>query len=244
LERLVRDQVLQLMTPARLELSLRAIETCERERAALEKNWQLRLERARQEAERAYRQYNAVEPENRLVARSLERLWEEKLLAQRHLEEEHQRFAQARPVRLTAAERAAIERLASDLPALWQSPHTAVDDRRQVMRLLLERVIVWTTAGSPTLQVQLHWIGGVITEHQTTRTIGAWQHLADLPELLHDIRQRRDAGQSSTQIATALNAQGQRTPRGRTYTAATIRQLLSRSAPRRRKGKGGRRRRR
>ena len=240
LERLVREQVMQLMTPAGLELSLRAIEACEHERATLERNWQLRLERARPEAEGAYRQYNAVEPEHRLVARSLERVWEEKLLTQRHLEEEHDRFAQTQPVRLTAAERAQIEQLAINLPALWNSPRTSIDDQRQVIRLLLERVTVWTAAPGPTLQVQLHWIGGVVTEHQVTRTVAAWKQLSDLPELLQHVRQRREAGRSSAQIAQEMNAQGKRTPRGQPFTAETIRQLLSRTAQRKRTKKGRR----
>ena len=104
LEELVRDQVLEVVTPAGLELSRRAAQECQRERAALDRQWRLRLERAAQEADRAFRQYNAVEPENRLVARTLERQWEEALLAQRSLEEEYHRFQQAQPVQLSAAE--------------------------------------------------------------------------------------------------------------------------------------------
>jgi Recombinase/Recombinase zinc beta ribbon domain len=240
LERLVHEQVLQVMTPAGLELSLHAVEACERERATLENHWRLRLERARLEADRAFRQYNAVEPENRLVARTLERAWEEKLLTHRQLEEEHHRFVQSQPVRLSAAERAQIETLATNLPALWNSPQTSILDQRQVIRLLLERVTVWTSARSQTLKVHLHWMGGVVTEHEVTRTVGGWKHLAELPQLLEQVRQGRDAGWSSAQIAQELNAKGKRTPRGRPFTAATIRQLLSRSAPRPRRKKRGR----
>lgn len=243
LEQLVREQVLEVMTPAGLELSLRAVEACERERAAIEKNWQLRLERARQEAQRAFRQYNAVEPENRLVARSLERAWEDKLQAQRQLEEEHHRFEQTRPMRLSAAERGQIEALAVNLPVLWDSPRTSIDDRRHVVRLLLQRVTVWTSVSSPILKAHLHWIGGVVTEHETTRTLASWTQRADLPELLNGVRQARAAGQSSRQIADELNAAGERTPHGQPFTAASVRQLLSRSARRkpkktRRKPKG------
>src|SRR5439155_717232 len=82
--------------------------------------------RACQDTDRAFRQYNAVEPENRLVARTLERKWEEALLGQRALEEEYARFQQTQPTRLSAAERAQIERLAQDLPAVWQAPGTSV----------------------------------------------------------------------------------------------------------------------
>lgn len=240
LERLVREQVLQVVTPASLELSFRAIESCERERATLEKSWQLRLERARLETTRAYRQYDAVEPENRLVARSLERIWEEKLLTQKHLEEEHHRFVQSQPVRLSAAERAQIEALALDLPALWDSPQTSIVEQRQMLRLLLERATVWTEASNPTLKVHLHWIGGSVTEHQVTRTVATWKQRADLHELLERVCRAREAGQNSAQIAEEMNAQGERTPRGQPFTATTIRQLLSRTAKKNRRKKAGR----
>lgn len=112
LERLVGELVVEMLTPAGLEVSHRAAEECQRQRAALDHQWQLRLERARQDAARAFRQYNAVEPENRLVARTLEQRWEEALLAQRALEEEYDRFRREQPVRLSAAEHAAIATLA------------------------------------------------------------------------------------------------------------------------------------
>jgi DNA invertase Pin-like site-specific DNA recombinase len=235
LERLVREQVLQLMTPAGLELCWHAQEDCERERAALEKGWRLRLERARQDAERAFRQYDAVEPENRLVARNRERAWEEKLETQRQLEEEHHRFLQQKPLRLSAAERVQIEALATDLPTLWNSPKTSIADQRQVMRLLLDRVVVYSLATSPLLKVQLHWIGGVVTEHQTTRALASWKQLPNLAELLEQVRQLRACGQTSGQIAEELNAQGQLTLRGQHFTAANVRQLLSRSPKQKKK---------
>ena len=240
LEELAREQVLRIMTPAGLDLCLRALDSCERERATLEKNWRLRMERARQEADRAFRQYNAVEPENRMVARHLEQAWEEKLKTQRELQEEHDRFARTQPIRLSAQERARIEALATDLPALWNSPQTSIVDQRQVMRLLLEQVRVWPSASSPTLKVHLHWIGGVVTEHEVTRPVKRWTQLPELAELLKQIRRANELGTSSRAIAEELNAQGQRTPRGQPFTAATIRQLLSRtSRKKRRKKRGG-----
>src|SRR5262249_38430721 len=111
LERLVAEQVLQVVRPAALGLSLRAPPGCDRERAALDRQWQQNLERAGHDSARAERQYHAVEPENRLVARTLERRWEEALQSERELKEEYARFRQKQPHHLTAAERAQIETL-------------------------------------------------------------------------------------------------------------------------------------
>lgn len=228
LEQLVAGQILQVVKPASLELSRRAAEECERQRTALDRHWRLRLERARQQADRAARQYNAVEPENRLVARTLEQQWEEALLAQRTLAEEYHRFQQTQPTRLSAAERAQIEALAHNLPALWQAPQTSVTDKRQVVRLLLQRVLVWAPASSQEVRVQLHWTGGTVTEHRVRRPVRAWSQVTDVQALLERVRQDQAAGWTSHRIAAELNATGQRTPRGKPFTAESVRQLRRR----------------
>src|SRR3954466_13654089 len=121
LDHLVATQVLAALEPATLELSLAAADDLAQERARLDRNWQQQVERARYEAERARRQYDAVEPENRLVVRELERHWEDALKDRRRLEEEYARFDRNQPRGLSAGERAPIRALARDLPALWQA---------------------------------------------------------------------------------------------------------------------------
>jgi len=228
LEQLVAAQLLQVVTPASLELSLRAAQDCERQRATLDRHWCLRVERARQAAERAARQYQTVEPENRLVARTLERQWEEALRTQRTLEEEYHRFQQAQPLHLSAAERVQIARLADDLPALWQSPQTAIEEKRQVVRLLLQQVVVWAPASSHEVKVQLHWTGGSVTEHVVQRPVHSWKQRADVAEVRARVQEGQAAGWTAQGIAAALNASGHRTPQGRQFTAESVRQLQAR----------------
>jgi DNA invertase Pin-like site-specific DNA recombinase len=228
LEQLVSALILQVVTPAGLELSVRAAEECERQRTTLDHQWQLRLERVRQETSRAYRQYNAVEPENRLVARALERRWEEAMLAERTLTEEYDRFRQERPVRLSAAERVQIEALAQDLPAVWQSPRTSVEEKRQVVRLLLQRVVVFPSPSSPERRVHLHWSGGTVTEHGITRTVRTWAQLSEAAALWERVQGWRSQKWTARQIAAELNGAGYHTPRGRLFTAESVRQLVAR----------------
>jgi len=104
LDDLVAAQVLAALEPVALELSLAAADDIQQERARLHRNWQQQLERARYQAERAQRQHDAVEPENRLVVRELERRWEEALKEQRRLEEEYARFSRNQPAGLSAGE--------------------------------------------------------------------------------------------------------------------------------------------
>ena len=232
LERLVSELVMELVTPAGLEVSHRAAEECQRQRATLDHQWQLRLERVRQDAARVSRQYNAVEPENRLVARTLECRWEEALVAQRALEEEYDRFRREQPVRLGAAERAEIATLAQNLSAVWQLPQTSVEDKRQIVRLLLQRVVVWASASSQELSVHLHWSTGTVTEHQITRTVGRWEQVADAPVLWQRVQTWQAEGWPARRMAEALNGAGYQTPRGRPFTSESVRQLLARGGPR------------
>ena len=110
--------MLQALEPAALELSLQVAADVEVERQRLQQQWQQRLERVRYEAERACRQYNAVEPENRFVARTLERQWEAALAAEATVQAEYARFLAQQPVPLSAQEREAI-RLSSSRLNYW-----------------------------------------------------------------------------------------------------------------------------
>jgi hypothetical protein len=114
----VSQWVLTALEPAALTLSLEATARLEQERRDLDRLWHQRLERTAYETERAARHYRLIEPEHRLVARQLAKEWEEKLTAHRHLQEEYERFVQAQPRSLSAAERAAIVPLAHNVPAL------------------------------------------------------------------------------------------------------------------------------
>jgi DNA invertase Pin-like site-specific DNA recombinase len=228
LEQLVAEQVLQVVTPARLELSLRATAAWERERAARDQQWQLRLEGARRDAARAQRQYDAVEPEDRLVARTLERRWEEALRAQRAVEEDSARFQQAHRQGLTAAERAAIATLAGNLPRLWQAPQTGADEKRRIVRSLVERVVVWAPASSQDVTVHLHWSLGTVTAHRVTRSVRSWEQVASVAVVRQHVAAWQAAGWSSPRIAAELNAAGYPTPRGKPFTAESVRQLRTR----------------
>jgi DNA invertase Pin-like site-specific DNA recombinase len=229
LDDLVGQQVLRALEPAALELSLHALKNIHEERQCLHRHWQQRLERAAQEAQRAERQYQAVEPENRLVARTLEQRWEEALRAQRALQEEYDRFQQGEPRQLSEEERARIVALASDIPALWRSPGTSATERKEIVRLLVERVVVQVRSDSERTGVEIAWRGGLTTRHEIARAVTRYESLSDYPKLLRRIRQLRKEGLTIAQVAARLNQEGFKAPRsGRGYTATSVRKLLSR----------------
>jgi hypothetical protein len=208
LDAFVSDQVLVALAPAALELSLAAADQVEQERASLLQHGQQRRERAAYEAERAARQFHAVEPENRLVARSLERAWEERLEAQQRLDEEYHRFLQLQPRGLSDDEREAIRHLAADIPALWQASTTTATDRKDIMRQVVERVEVATQGVSEQVAVRIQWVGGGQTAATLTRPIARFADRSDYPALCERVRTLTQARWSVTAIAYQLDAEG------------------------------------
>jgi hypothetical protein len=219
---------LQALGPAALEVSLEVAADVQQQRDQLERQWQQRLERAHFEAERARRQYDAVEPENRLVARTLETAWEDKLLAERQLIEHYERLLSEQPRALTEAEQEQIRRLATDLPALWQSPGTTDADRKEILRQVVERVAVNVEGNSEWVEAMIHWQGGQRTYTRFRRPVACARQLSTWPQLRERVRQLRAEGKSAGPIAAELNAAGWRTPEGRPFSAAAVRTLMSR----------------
>lgn len=226
LDGFVSQQVLAALEPATLELSLAATERVEQERAELDRLWQQRRERAAYEVARSARQYQAVEPENRLVARTLERAWEEKLTAQQTLAEEYDRFVRARPRLLSAEEREAIRRLAADIPALWHAPTTTAAERKEIIRQVVQRVVVEVQGRSEQVHVRIEWMGGDHTDGKISRPITQLSDLSVYPQLCDRIRELTSAGWAAPAIATQLDAEGYRPPRaGVRIVPTTIRRL-------------------
>jgi len=210
LDTFVSAQVLAALEPAALELSLTAAEHLEQERADLSQLWQKRRERVAHEVDRAARQYHAVEPENRLVARTLERAWEEKLATQQQLEEEYHRFLRQQPRILTHEERGAIRRLAANIPALWNAATTTTVDRKEIIRQVVERVSVEMEGRSERVRVWIDWVGGDQTHGEIIRPVAHFQDLSYYPQLCDRIRVLTQEGLSASVIAERLNAEGYR----------------------------------
>jgi hypothetical protein len=207
LDGLVTDQVLAALQPGALELCLAAAEDVLRERQRLDENWRQRLERADYQAQRAERQYRAVEPENRLVARTLEGQWEEALQEVRQLEEDYARFRHQQPAALTEREVGQIRALAEDLPALWQAPTTTAADRQQIVRFLVERLAVDLNQGDR-VRATLTWVGDQTSEHEVVRPVLRYEQMTGFDRLLARIRELRGFGLSCPEIAERLNAEG------------------------------------
>jgi Recombinase/Recombinase zinc beta ribbon domain len=230
LDALMTRLVLQAIEPAALEASLALATDLEAERAALDLHWQQRLERAAYEVERARRQYNACEPENRLVARSLERAWEEALAEQARLEADYERVRRERLTAPSAAELHAIRNLAQDLPALWKAATTTQEERQTIVRLLLERVLVEVVHNTEQVRVVCHWHGGNRTLHSLMRPVARLTTLSTYSRLVARAADLRREGHNFEEIAETLNREGWRPAKRRnTFNAPMVHHLLIRA---------------
>ena len=225
-DRLIEALVLRAVEPAALELSLRAAERLERDREGLHRHWKQALERAGYESARARRQYDAVDPENRLVARELERQWEQRLADQRRLDEEYSRFRHEQPRRLTAEDRERIRALAADVPALWYAATTTGGDRRAVVRQLIERVVATRRGTSEVVEVVVRWRGGSESRHEVHQGLRRYDQLGDYAGLAARVRELRAAGRTGEQIAEVLNREEYRAPRDGSFTGNRVRRLI------------------
>ena len=230
LDALVSGLILKALAPAAIEASLALADNLEAERAALDRHWRQRLERAGYEVERARRQYAAVEPENRLVARTLERDWEKALTEQARLEAEHERFKRTRKETPSVAELAAIRNLSQDLPALWRAETTTQAERQTVVRLLVERVLVEVVGATEKVRVECHWQGGVRTTHELTRPVARVASLSTYAALTARAAELRSKGLDCARIADILNGERWRPAKRRdTFTAQMVHHLLLKS---------------
>jgi len=157
-----------------------AVPNIEQELKRLDVHWPQRLERAAQSLDRCERQFQAVEPENRLVARTLEKNWETALREQEKLQFEFDDFHRSRVSALTADDQTLVRSLSQDIPALWNAATTTPEDRQQIVRMLINRIEINIEGNTERTDVTLTWAGGFTSHHQHERILRSFSQLSNL----------------------------------------------------------------
>jgi len=226
-DRLVSEQLLQCLTPFGIEAAFEAIETLQGASDERIQQKALALEHARYEVTRARRQYDGVDPANRLVAAELERRWNQALTTEAHLEAELGTLQQGRELPLSDAQKRELLALARDLPGLWDDPQSSPEHKKRLLRIALKEIIA--TSDGETIRLVLHWQGGDHTqlEFQKIRS-GRHRYVTDndLVEIVRTLaRIEPDA-----RIAAILNKNQRRTAHGQIWTMRRICSLRSHHA--------------
>jgi len=223
-EPLVEEVVLEAVSREELELAVGALEKFTQRARELDRQWKHRIEAARYEAEKAARRFKRVEPENRLVARTLEREWNAHLEELERLEKDYAEVKRKPPFELTEA-REKILALAQDLPRLWRADTTSNSQRKEVLRLLIEDVTLANVDEPWSISVAIRWKTGALTRHRAKRLLRHPQTTA--PEVIARIetlwKENTDA-----EIATVLNAEGHQSGYRKPFTPGMIAHLRNR----------------
>jgi hypothetical protein len=221
LDSAVAGAFLDAVTPAAVAATAGAIGELTDQHDARVEGQRLALERAQFEAERARRQFDACEPEHRLVARTLERGLEDALGAVEREQRSLAALDRTRPAPLSDAERASLTQVARNLPRLWNAKTTTQRDRKELLRALISEIVVTIDRDEHRADVELFWEGGARTELQVrlNRTGSSQRQLA---EDTIDLIGRLAAHHPDAQIAAILNRQGRRTGTGLPFTRARV----------------------
>lgn len=228
-DQVVAQAVLAALTPAQIELSLAVIQEIERQQAELRHQWELRLENARYAARLAQRRYEQVDPENRLVARNLERLWETHLRQIERLEAEFASHQNQPALALDASQRQLLQQLVHDLPTVWHAETTSWTDRKNLLQLLIADVTL--TRQETTILIQIRWH----TNELDTYTVPLPRRGASpMPQAITERVRQLSQTFTDHQIAEKLNQDGIQTAQGMTFTAPRVQGLRRRYGIRKR----------
>ena len=221
LDAAIAGRLLAAVTPAAIELALKALTNLEERDKATSTQWRLRIERARYEADLAERRYEAVDPANRLIAATLERRWNDAMQRVQELEAEFAAFERKTLRTVTAGQKQQILQLAGDFPRLWTAPTTTARDRKRMLRVLIKDITVAKGPEPKQLRLQIRWQGGA-TETVELRLPQNRAEAVRYPPAfagrIRDLAKDHDDGE----IATSLDSEGLKSTTGKPFTASMI----------------------
>jgi len=228
LDQAIAAAFLDAVTPAGLAASTGAIAQLTEQHDARLAGQRLALERAQFEADRAERQFDACEPENRLVARTLERKLEDALAGVQREQRTLAALELARPAPLSDHERRMLRTLARDLPKLWAAKATSDRDRKELLRTLIREIVVTVARPENTARIEIFWEGGARSE-LSLRLLRRGGERQRTDEDTIELIARLAVHHPDPQIAGILNKQGRRTGTGLPFTATRVKYLRSRN---------------
>jgi DNA invertase Pin-like site-specific DNA recombinase len=217
----VCSRVLEALQPAQIDIALKAQAALEQQDQAVDRQWQMRLERAEYEAQLAQRRYEEVDPANRLVAASLERRWNEALIHLEQLKDEQAQRQSAEETVLTPEQKERIRQLAHDLPRLWKAPTTQAKDRKRILRLLIQDITVEKLSDPKQILLHLRWQGGACDDIPIRLPPASCDQRRYPPPIVEKVR-RLAVHLCDADIASALNEQGQRSALGKPFTGSMV----------------------
>ena len=218
-DRLVSEQLMQSLAPLGMEAAIEAIESLQSADDERVRQKALALEQAHYEVTRARRQYDAVDPSNRLVAAELERRWNNALTMEAQLEAELVTLQQERHAPITDKLKRELLSFARDLPKLWDDPHQLPEHKKRLLRIAVKEITA--TSEDAAIRLVVHWQGGDHTQIDFPK-IRSGRHRYVTDEDLVDIVRTLARVEPDARIASILNRNERRTAHGQIWTAKHV----------------------
>jgi excisionase family DNA binding protein len=226
-DRLVSEQLLRCLSPLGIDAATTAITALEEANDERIHQKTLALQQARYEVAHARRQYDAVDPSNRLVAAELERRWNRALVAEDELEAEITVLEDGREHPITDTQKQELLDFARDIPRLWDDPQSSPEYKKRLLRIALKEITA--TCEAETIRLVLHWQGGDHTQLEFPRIHTGHHRFATDHDLIEMIG-RLARIEPDARIASILNKNEHRTAHGKSWTAKNVCSMRNRHA--------------
>lgn len=217
----VSQKVLMIINPAQIEIAIKAFEELEHRNQSLERQWQMKIERAEYDAQLAQRRYEEVDPSNRLVAATLEKDWNEALALLQQVKTQYAEYQKKNIMITTKGQKENLLALAKDFPRLWNAPATSSKDRKRILRLLIKDITVKKLKGDHKATLHICWQGGAVEVLEVPIPLPAnerWKHSDEIVCRVRELARTM----TDQQIVENFRQEGLRTNKGNPFTLHNI----------------------
>jgi len=208
----VESELLRSLESNSIDICVRIAENLNKEWEDEKRGLESRLRRSRYSAAQAERHYKLVDPENRMVANALEKDWESRLRDVREIEREQAEFEKRKPSEKDDGQAQSARLIALELAQVWHSSELSIREKKEVMRLVIERVIICPISESELVEITVMWKNGNATRGEVHRPVGKLRRMQGHEKLIATIKSLRTAGYTCAEIARKVNEEGWHTP--------------------------------
>lgn len=221
LDQAISDRILMVIKPSQIEIAVKAFEELEQRSQSLEKQWLMKIERARYESQLAQRRYQEVDPSNRLVAGTLEKDWNDTLICLQEALLQYEEYKEKNTLMVAKGKKESLLSLAKDFPRLWNAPTTSSKDRKRIVRLFIKDITVEKSQVERKIILHIRWQGGALEDIEVPIPLRPYEKWKHSDEIINRVRELAIT-MSDVQIAEKFSQEGLKTNKGYFFTRRTI----------------------
>ena len=221
IDQAIIKKTLEIITPAQIDIAVKAFEELEQRNQAIDKQWCMKIERADYESQLAQRRYEEVDPANRLVVNTLEKKWNDALTNLDEIRNQYAEYKEKNILIATTRQKDKILALANNLPNLWKLPSTSAKDRKRILRLLIKDITVEKINSLTKSILHIRWQGGATEDLEVLlpkKPQDKWRHPDSLVEQIRQLA----TTMTDQQIINKFNQEGIKTNKGNCFTINSI----------------------